>query len=99
MSTFEFWLELTWLRAKCKGKTLLVIEIFFTFFNTALSQFSIVAQYPKKNMNKFSQQPCWMGAKSNFITTAGSWLDLEGRKYGPLDFINVAAKNELLSGI
>ena len=56
-STFEFWLELAWLGAKCKGKTLLVIEIFFTFFNTALSQSSIVAQYPKKNMIKFSQQP------------------------------------------
>ena len=53
VSTFEFWLELG---AKCKGKTLLVIEIFFTFFNTALSQSSIVAQYPKKNMIEFSQQ-------------------------------------------
>ena len=29
VSTFEFWLELAWLGAKCKGKTLLVIEIFF----------------------------------------------------------------------
>jgi hypothetical protein len=56
-STFEFWLELAWLGAKCKGKTLLDIEIFFTFFYTALSQSSIVAQYPKKNMIKFSQQP------------------------------------------
>ena len=54
----EIWLELAWLGAKCKGKTLLVIEIFFTFFNTALSQPSIVAQYPKKNMIMFSQQPC-----------------------------------------
>ena len=35
---------------------MLGIEIFFTFFNTALSQSSIVAQYPKKNMIKFSQQ-------------------------------------------
>ena len=30
MSTFELWLEMAWLGAKCKGKTLLVIEIFFT---------------------------------------------------------------------
>ena len=30
MSTFEFWLELVWLWAKFKGKTLRVIEIFFT---------------------------------------------------------------------
>ena len=37
VTTFEFWLELAWLGAKCKGKTLLVIEMFFTFFNTALS--------------------------------------------------------------
>ena len=29
-STFELWLELAWLGAKCKGKKLLVIEIFFT---------------------------------------------------------------------
>ena len=29
LSTFEFWLEVAWLGAKCKGKTLLVIEIFF----------------------------------------------------------------------
>ena len=29
-STFEFWLELAWLGAKFKGKTLLVIEFFFT---------------------------------------------------------------------
>ena len=30
MSTFEFWLELAWRGANCKGKTLLVNEIFFT---------------------------------------------------------------------
>ena len=36
---FEFWLELAWLGAKCKGKTLLVIEIFFTFFNTVTVQY------------------------------------------------------------
>ena len=29
LSTVEFWLQLAWLGAKCKGKTLLVIEIFF----------------------------------------------------------------------
>ena len=39
-----------WLGAKCKGKTLLIIESFSTFFNTALSQSSIVAQYQKRNM-------------------------------------------------
>ena len=57
LSTFEFWLELAWLWAKCKDKTLPVIEIFVTVFNTALSQSSIFAQYPKKDMIKFSQQP------------------------------------------
>jgi hypothetical protein len=29
LSTFEFWLELAWLGAEHKGKTLLVIEILF----------------------------------------------------------------------
>ena len=66
LSTFEFWLELAWLGANCKSKTLLVVEIFFIFFKTALSQSSIVAQYPKKNMIKCSQQSCWMGAKFKF---------------------------------
>jgi hypothetical protein len=55
-STFEFWLELGWLGANCIGKTLLVIEIIFTFIITARSQSSIVAQYPQKNMIKLSQQ-------------------------------------------
>ena len=39
LSTFEFWLELAWLGAKCKGKTLLVIEIFFT------QQCTVTVQY------------------------------------------------------
>ena len=70
---FEFWLELAWLGAKCKGKTLLVIEIFFTFFNTALSQSSIIAKYPKKNTIKFSQQPVTKQQKIHD-------LNLEGHK-------------------
>jgi hypothetical protein len=57
LSTFEFWLELAWLGAKCKGKTLLVVAIFFTLPDTALSQTSIGAQYTKQNMIKFSLQP------------------------------------------
>ena len=74
---FVFWLELAWLGANCKGKTLLVIEIFFTFFNTALSQSSIVAQYPKKNMIKFSQQPV---TKQQKIVFPAHNLNLEGYK-------------------
>ena len=73
-STFEFWLELALLGAMCKGKTLLVIEIFFTFFNTALSQYSIVAQYPKKNI---SQQPV---TKQQKIVFPAHDLNLEGYK-------------------
>ena len=65
-STFEFWLELAWLGAKCKGKTLQDIEMFFTFFNTLLSQSSIVAQYPKK---KFCQQPVTKQQKIVFLPT------------------------------
>ena len=49
MSTSEFWLELAWLGAKFKGKSLLVIEIFFTFFITALSLSNTVPQYPKNS--------------------------------------------------
>ena len=30
MSKFEFWIEQAWLGTKCKGKTLLIIETFFT---------------------------------------------------------------------
>jgi len=69
LSTLEFWLELAWLEEKCKGKTLLVIEIFFTFFNTALSQSSVIAQYPKKNMIRFSQQPVNKQQKIVFAPT------------------------------
>jgi len=47
----------------------LVIEIFFTFFNTALSQSSIIALYPKKNMIKFSQQPVTKQQKIAFAPT------------------------------
>ena len=53
---------------------------------TALSQSSIVAQYPKKNMiMSFSSTPEW-APNSHFITTTGSWLDSDVHKYGPLDF-------------
>jgi hypothetical protein len=41
LSTFEFWLELAWLGAKCKVKTLLVIEIFFTLHRYC----TIIVQY------------------------------------------------------
>ena len=54
---------------------MLVIEIFFTFFNTALSQSSIVAQYhyPKKNMIKFSHQPVTKQQKIVFPPTIWIW--------------------------
>ena len=75
-STFEFWLELAWLGAKCRDKTLLVIEIFYTFFNTALlSESSIVTQYSKKNMINFSQQPVTEQQK---IVFPAHNLNLEG---------------------
>ena len=60
MSNFEFWLELAWLGEKWKGKTLLVIEIFFT-------QPSIGAQYPKQNMTKFSQCLAELAHKFRFL--------------------------------
>ena len=41
LSNFEFWLELAWLREKCKSKTLLVIEIFFTLHRYC----TVTAQY------------------------------------------------------
>jgi hypothetical protein len=55
---FELWLELAWLGAKCKGKTLLVIEISLLCTDTALTQSSIGAQYSKQNMIKFYRQLC-----------------------------------------
>ena len=76
-SLFEFWLELAWLGVKCKGKTLLFTEMFFTFFNTALSQSSIVAQYPKKNMIKFSHQ---LVTKQQKMVFPAHNLNLEGYK-------------------
>ena len=39
LSTFEFWLELAWVGAKCKGKTLLVIEIIFTLHRYCTVQY------------------------------------------------------------
>ena len=65
--------ELAWLGAKCKAKTLLVFEIFFTFFNTALSQSSIVAQYSMINMIKLSQQPGTKQQKIVFPPTIWIW--------------------------
>jgi hypothetical protein len=70
LSNFEFWLELVWLGEKCKGKTLLAIEIFFTLrvcADTALSQPSIGAQYPKQNMIKFSLCLAELAEKFTFL--------------------------------
>ena len=55
LSTFEYWLELAWLGAKCKGKTLLVIEIFFTLHRWTLrsgakSVFSNLSRDKLKNL-------------------------------------------------
>ena len=41
LSTFELWLELAWLGAKCNGKTLQVIEFFFTLH----SYCTVIVQY------------------------------------------------------
>ena len=74
--------EFVWpLGAKWKGEILLVVEIFFAFFNTALSYSRIVAQYPKVNLIKFLSSLAEWVQNSNLITTTGSWLDLEGCKY------------------
>ena len=87
LSTFEFRLRLAWLGAKCKGKTLLVIEIFFTFFNsTALSQSSIVAQYPKKNMIKFSQQPVTKQQIIVFPATIWIWRVIRSNLFSLIQF-------------
>ena len=63
----NIWIELAWLGAKSKGKRLLVIEIFFALRRgCTVTAYSIIAQYSKQNMIKFSQQPCWIGAKFFF---------------------------------
>ena len=61
-------------RQRGKGKTLLVIEIFFTF------------SIQRKTWSSFLCSLAEWAQNSNFITTTGSWLDLEGGKYAPLDF-------------
>ena len=79
-STFEFWLELAWLGTKCKrkGKILLVIEIFLTFFNTALSQ-------SKAKHDQVFSAALLNGQKIHILFQLPD-PDLMGRKYGPLDF-------------
>ena len=68
LSTFELWLELAWLWAKCKGKTLLVIEIFFTLHRyCTITESSIVAQYSKQNMINFSQCLADLAQKFKFL--------------------------------
>ena len=71
LSNFEFWLELAWLGENCKGKTLLVIEIFFTLhrYSTVTAQ-NQCAQYPKQNMIKFSQCLAELAQNSNFFKLA-----------------------------
>ena len=68
-SNFESWIELAWLGEKCKGKTLLVNVIFFTLhrYCTVTAQYSIGAQYPKQNMNKFSQCLDELAQKFKFL--------------------------------
>ena len=38
VATFEFSLELAWLGAKCKGKTLLIIEILFALHRDSVTE-------------------------------------------------------------
>ena len=68
LSNIEFWLELAWLGEKCTGKTLLVIEIFFTLHRYC----TVTAQYwcsvSKAKHDQVFSVPCWICAKnSNFF--------------------------------
>ena len=66
----NFWLELAWIGAKCKGKTLLVIEIFFTFFNTA-QLLSIQRKTWSSFLNSFAE----LAQKFKFLSLAVLWSD------------------------
>ena len=54
------------------------------WIDTVLSPSSFVAQYPKKNRIKFSQQPCWMGAKFKFYYNCRILTWLGGSQVQPI---------------
>ena len=99
MKTLKFASEINWpLGAKCKGKTLLVIEIFFTLhrYCTALHCHSpvLVLSIQSKTWQSVLSSLAEWAQNSNFITTTGSWLDLEGRKY--LRLIRLLKNHQIL---
>ena len=48
----------------------------------------VLLSIQRKTWKSFLSSLAEWAQNSNFITTIGSWLDLEGRKYDPLDFTN-----------
>ena len=88
MSTFEYWLELAWQGSKCKGKTLLVIENFFTLYRYC----TVTVQY-QCSVSKAKHDQIFSAALQNGriiqISLQLPDRDLEGYKYGPLDFKNM----------
>ena len=78
LSTIEFWLELAWLGAKCKGKTLLVIEIFFTLhrYCTATVWYVLVLSIQSKTWSSFLSALLNCLKNSNFFKLAVLQSDL-----------------------
>ena len=74
-----------WLGEKCKGKTLLVIEIFFILH--CHSPVLLYTQYPKQNMIKFSLCLAELAQKFKFLwTNSVLRSDFMKRNYGRFIF-------------
>ena len=70
LSTFEFSLELAWLGAKYKGKTLVVIEMFFTPHRYYTATIQYWCSVFKAKHDQVFLVPCWIGKCSNFCKLA-----------------------------
>ena len=80
-----FWLELAWLVANCKGKTLLAIEFFFTFFRHCTVTFQYWCSVSKAkhdrvfsaallNISPKVNNKFWLPAHSYFVIKDQTYL-------------------------
>ena len=63
LSKLDFWLKLAWLGAKCKGKTLLIIEFFFTLHSYCTVTVQYWCSVFKAKHDQVISVPCWIDAK------------------------------------
>ena len=90
------WLELAWLGGKCKGKTLLVIEIFFTLHRYCTVTVQYWCSVFKAKRDQVFSVPCWIGPNilHNFFKLTVLPSDSMKRKYGCLIFTIVYRRIE-----